>query len=461
MLKIGVCGADGSSAVHFGESRHAGIREIHRCIVVALHHFLDMDQIFCQRHDSKSTFHYKINDLCCCDTVSCHQMANLGQDRLANDFAPLYFFKNPGGPCVESISRTKPRYQWTGVENDRLHSPRSSRCDLLVERSVYLPCPMPLKWRSRSASEGRNDSAFSDVPSTIVSNARALGGNTSNPRGRTRPSSRSTSKVWKVIRKTYGDQTKPQVQTSRPRGGVESVSFARAIDSSNSAGLEKSGSGTLVLGGSNSFTGTTIFSGTSTSRPVLKTGIQNGQNVVRFDGTNDFLTGGTSGWNFSEYTLVAVSSPNVTVNSDTRRGVLTIANSENKRHFITCGGFSNFATGGGPSPRLTAFSQTSSNPGHREISVYETNISAGQFNVATGYFQENVTELFFNGVSQGRVHTSQNSTITSGAELRIGTRYGSSWTDYPNGDIAEIPVFSNAKQQFSRDRLPIERLGLL
>jgi hypothetical protein len=214
MLKIGVCGADGSCAVYFGESRHAGIREIHWRIVEALHHFLDMDQLFCQRRDSKSTFHYEINDLCCCDSVSCHQMANLGQDRLANDFAALYFFKNPGGPCVESIPRAKPRYQWSGVENDRLHSPRSSRCDLLVERSVYLPCPMPLKWRSRSASEGRDASAFSDVPSTIVSNARALGGNTSNPRGRTRPSSRSTSKVWNVIRKTYGDQTKPQVQAS-------------------------------------------------------------------------------------------------------------------------------------------------------------------------------------------------------------------------------------------------------
>src|ERR1051326_2413696 len=83
-----------------------------------------------------------------------------------------------------------------GIDNDWLHRPKSSRCALLVERSVYLPFPIPTRSPANSAMDGAVGSAGSGATGLrMVKSAWALGGSDSEPAGRTRPFSSSTSSV--------------------------------------------------------------------------------------------------------------------------------------------------------------------------------------------------------------------------------------------------------------------------
>jgi len=80
-----------------------------------------------------------------------------------------------------------------------------------------------------------------------------------------------------------------------------SLSPSLYLDASNSSSLFQDTSGTTPASANNapvgrwndlSGNGNNVTQGTANAKPLLKTSIQNGNNVVRFDGVNDLLDGG-------------------------------------------------------------------------------------------------------------------------------------------------------------------------
>lgn len=184
---------------------------------------------------------------------------------------------------------------------------------------------------------------------------------------------------------------------------------------------------------------------TTNDRPLLKTAVRNGRNVLRFDGVSDSMINGI-GWNYTNYTIFAVTAPNININSTGTHGVFGIAENLNNRLFLTYGGFlTSTAPDAGLTPRYTAFLDNANNSNERECSDYESNINANQYNIATCVFSSSAgTQLFFNRVAQNVSNrTSSPSLISSAAELRLGVRFSGAWGSYLNGDFCEFIIYNN------------------
>jgi len=126
----------------------------------------------------------ELNNASAGHTFLCGQMASLGQHRLADNGARSDFLEDPANPSVVLIARAKPGNQGAGVEDDPSHRPKSSRCRLLVERSVCVPFPIPLKSAPRFARDSSGSTGGSGVVGRrLVNSAWALAGSVSEPGG--------------------------------------------------------------------------------------------------------------------------------------------------------------------------------------------------------------------------------------------------------------------------------------
>lgn len=181
---------------------------------------------------------------------------------------------------------------------------------------------------------------------------------------------------------------------------------------------------------------------TPTSRPTNKVNVINGHPVARFDG-GDWLTAGT-GWNYSAYTVfVVVRFANAIDDNLDRNGVFAIASGVNDRMFLMSGGFS-------ASDRLYgALNQAVGG----EISGYSTNIAAGTPLILCLQSAPAGTQLFVNGVAQALSNNDASPPLTAAAELRLGARYGTSFTDLLVGDEAEFLLYSRFLPTVERRRV--------
>lgn len=190
---------------------------------------------------------------------------------------------------------------------------------------------------------------------------------------------------------------------------------------------------------------------TSANRPVLKTAIKNSKNVLRFDGSNDFLENvSTAFQGLTDLTMVTVSAPNININSETFYGIAGIAFTTNARVMMHYGGTSVGIAGEGTDPRYTWLCVFSGSNAEREASAFETNINSGTFSLGLGTYTTTGTELFYNGTSRGLNNAAQTGTFSSiigptptNVDFRVGQRFGTSWGSHLNGDVAEVLIYDS------------------
>ena len=197
--EIAVGGDDGGIVMDFREACDAGIGEVHGCVGVFGQQLTNPWKLTAQVLHEKTTVDHEINDPCARNIIARGEVAGLGEDGFADDSLAVNLGESFVGPFVVAVSWAEPSDKWTGIEDDLPHFPKPSMWALLVDRSVYLPLPIPQRCCRRSAQEVSSAAASDSTAFTMVSSARALAGRVSVPQGRTTPFSNSTSTVNKLM----------------------------------------------------------------------------------------------------------------------------------------------------------------------------------------------------------------------------------------------------------------------
>jgi hypothetical protein len=203
--------------------------------------------------------------------------------------------------------------------------------------------------------------------------------------------------------------------------------------------------------------------GTSGSRPARKTAIQGGLDVLRFDGSNDFMSvaSSTATFSFLHGSTAAVfvvykpsgSNPNA---------LYTII--DNCRNGVTVTGYTLFyddrvdvprnnrilSAGGTVAGNFVVVSAEDFHPANTFACI--TNVIKGQDGTAA-----NRSRLYKNGVVDAAVNTSSGSATGDAThDLMIGAAYtASSNANFLNGDICEIIIYDAALSD--TDRAAVEQ----
>jgi len=195
--KVPICGTNGGVSIDFSQAHDASISKIHRGIGVLIQQSTHQGQFTRERNQCQMASLHKLNNFAAGNPILGRQVTRFGQNGFANHTLRWQLSEGSPRPKVMLIPRAKPRHQRAGVQNERRpHRPKSVRWALFVERSVCSPLPIPAKSLTKSASDtfGAGPAAVgADV--RMVSSARAFSGNVSDPHGRMRPLSNSTSSV--------------------------------------------------------------------------------------------------------------------------------------------------------------------------------------------------------------------------------------------------------------------------
>lgn len=186
---------------------------------------------------------------------------------------------------------------------------------------------------------------------------------------------------------------------------------------------------------------------TSGARPTRKTALQNGRDVVRFDGSNDTLSYGTSLFTYTAPRSIFVLHRNLTVASSSYAGFLCDYNGAGQSIIVGPAKYPN--SGLQPStdvygPGGMAYGSTSGTPTAAHLSEYHwSNWSTHKSNGST--------ILALDGSEVAGTAYGNNPTGFTSFTRTIGSTPGS----FINGDLCEILVFSSLLS--STDRLRVRR----
>jgi len=176
--------------------------------------------------------------------------------------------------------------------------------------------------------------------------------------------------------------------------------------------------------------------GTAVSRPQRKAAIQNGRDVVRFDGSNDYLALSSS-YDLPTFSIFAVSKR---INNASTNAIYTSGTSDgtNKRDAML------FYAGG--SNQLLA--QRSDNASYPTASIGNT---FNSFEICESNFNGSTLTVSVNGVDSSPVSTSISGSSTD--SIWIGAANQTVPGFWMQGDIAEILVFPTALSDTDRGRV--------
>jgi len=192
-----VGGANRGVGMEFRQTSHTGIREVHRRIGIGVEQLGDGVQFASQCDMAKTAAIEGVHHPAGSDTLLGDKMADFGQHGFAQDLAGGQPEEHFSCPEMMFIAWAKPGDERPSVQDDGLHLPKSSMCARLVERSVWVPLPMPQLSARRSARDcpARSCGSSAAGAAKIVSRARAFFGKTSAATGEMCPWSSSTSNV--------------------------------------------------------------------------------------------------------------------------------------------------------------------------------------------------------------------------------------------------------------------------
>jgi prepilin-type N-terminal cleavage/methylation domain-containing protein len=175
------------------------------------------------------------------------------------------------------------------------------------------------------------------------------------------------------------------------------------------------------------------------ARPTYSSDGINGLPALSFDGSDDYLVN-EDNWNFSAYTIFVVATTNLdtfsSLQAAAQNGLLTIAESEFNRMFMALGGVGSNA--------YSTYFNTISFPNRI---AYNTTvpINSGTPYIHSMQWTDSNMIGFVNG-SQVAIYNSpySPSDISPNADLRIGQRFGTSFTSTIDGKIGEVIIFDRA-----------------
>ena len=166
--------------------------------------------------------------------------------------------------------------------------------------------------------------------------------------------------------------------------------------------------------------GANVTQATAGYKPLLKTNVKNQRNVVRFDGTDDFLSGAL-GVTPSNYTLFVICEFSV---AGLYPMIFTGGNNNELRLFSNSG-------------RLEMISQL-------DPLVRSAN-SVVSFPICISVVNGSSFAMYINGISQGTAVTQNALTSSFYVSSRSGTNY------YFNGDLYEIIIYNSALSDYTRN----------
>lgn len=183
-------------------------------------------------------------------------------------------------------------------------------------------------------------------------------------------------------------------------------------------------------------TGNHLVQATGANQPIIVAGVLNGKKVLRFDGTNDYMSKASFALNANEFTAYVVSSL-AAVGSNP----MAIYYSSGAC-IVNCAG-----TSGQPSISRTG-----------GVATYSHNIVGEGFAIRSSQMRNDGTnELFYQGVSRATA-TDATAIPTSGAAIGIGALANGAGF-WMQGDIARILIYN--KRHTPAVRMAIEaQLGL-
>jgi hypothetical protein len=182
--------------------------------------------------------------------------------------------------------------------------------------------------------------------------------------------------------------------------------------------------------------GSVDFTAAGVNQPTLYTNVQNGKNIVRFDGSNDVMSAGDVEVhdNTRGLTIVAVVKP-------TGSGRRTIIGKYN-----TAGDNREYAFGNGDSYLFEA--------GDWNGATYTTvAMQLNSFQIVEYIWEPGgVLQVYINGVLHARTTTNINDIYNGTANLKIGCP-DYTYAGYWMGDIAEVAIYSDAVASSEREYL--------
>jgi len=181
--------------------------------------------------------------------------------------------------------------------------------------------------------------------------------------------------------------------------------------------------------------------GTSNNRPVLKTSIQNSKNVVRFDGSNDNMTGSNDLQFAPPVSMFCVVSKRGGTAYQTIYG-----------NGILAGGVIGYGIWiSDTSDNSGAFSSQYRNAGSANTNYYMATLpSTNTFFIGSCLIDSSTNKIFFNGSSEDSI--SHAITGTPNQTVAIGMRYDGGAVNWAlNGDLAELLVYNSALSTTNRE----------
>jgi hypothetical protein len=249
---------------------------------------------------------------------------------------------------------------------------------------------------------------------------------------------------------------------SLKRGGTWPVAFVNPssiaglqlwLDASDATTLfDATSGGTLVAanGGvarweDKSGNGRHATQGTSADRPARKTAIQGGLDVLRFDGSNDFLTTSNVFTATSDYTVFFVGFGK-SINND-GRAFLSLSTTAQDTN-----GYFSYLYRDDFSNKSVAIFTTNSQAANLSSDT-ASGISYNAFHVMSAVYSATNRQWWINGSSQGTANGASGAAAFSSAVLRVGWYYFASLDGYRfflDGDICEIIIYNSALSDANR-----------
>ena len=179
-----------------------------------------------------------------------------------------------------------------------------------------------------------------------------------------------------------------------------------------------------------------VTQGTSANRPILKTSLKNGKNILRFNGT-DFLLG----------------SSNFPISGSSNRSVFTVFNRDdaNQRYIVSWGGSGTGGFAGFSSEYYLRFAGTTkgyTNQGtNGSYTIWSVIGNGSTLNNYNAYFDAG-------GVATSNVGLSGGTTLnTTSSNLAVGTNAFSTSASIADGDLAEIIIYDTALSDSNREKV--------